>query len=275
MPELFKPASPPSASPSPPRPRPPRHVARTIFYYVLAIALINQNYVTSELICALTLVTLLYALYATAVLLLGLGLFAALRRQPVLRVPLLSRRCTPGGAYAILAVAVALFTYSREGSYGPRGSYEVMQTRSWGTYSAGKQLTVTGPGGPLPLSGLPMRCAARCDEVTDVCGAAIAALCPEPPPADAPHLVATFHLEVEDPFCYVPLVKSNKVEFHARASFVRTDEAGAKTSLMLNVWGTATVIAIGPMSCRNFRSELGQEVRERLMLAVNEQLAKR
>jgi hypothetical protein len=275
MSEPLESASSPSAlTSSPKRPGRSRRASWQIFGFVVVATLINQRYVTSELDWETTLVTLLYAGYVTAAILIGLGIIAGLQRKPLLPVPLLSRFCAKESAYATLAVAVVLFTLARERGCGIRVTYEVMQTHSRGAYSAREQLTVTGPGGALQLSGLPMRCTAHCDEATAVCSAAIDGLCPELPPSEEAHLVTAFDLEVEDPFCYFPLIKSNQVAFHARASFVRAGEAGAKTALDLDVQGTATMVATGPMSCRYFRRAIGFEVRQQLMMAVNEQLAR-
>jgi hypothetical protein len=153
---------------------------------------------------------------------------------------------------------VLLFTLLREGKlghfsvgYDVYSSEEDSHIRST-TYGVGD--TKTAPGS--------RNCRVACFPNSVICREATRGLCNER--IDPPFISAS--VEIEDPFCYVPLYKSDNIHY----SISITQRPGRT-----DVRGDLEQTAIGPMSCLSYRRLIASALREAVVSALTDASSER
>lgn len=222
--------------------------------------------------------SLLYATYAAAAILLVVAFARHLRGMPCWPLPLLGRRVGIRASHLILLGFVVAFTLLREGaipgmsaSYGAYRSHQ--NTRSRSSASENSMVYDDLQASEMPsMRGQWVNCRASCGPSTGAaCRAALEGLCQDDYHADEDAVSVSIHMEMDEPFCYVPLVKVNELRFSAT---VNMHQAGHsyRRNVIQKISGTIKQSAIGPMSCASYRREAGAQMRETVVSAVNSYL---
>lgn len=204
------------------------------------------------------------------------ALHTRMRKAPA--IPLLSRVAGRRALLIGLCVYVAAFTLAREGAFSPHfvltvNQYKTNATTDFRTETSSNSMEMSD-GEPVRLAGRPAQCLVDCQPLgSTVCEAVLDAIsCDDEPTAEGAIFVQA-HINVsEEPFCFVPLFKSAKIQFTGTASITGNNPRAAANH-SLTVYGTTRLEMTGVGSCYTFRKLLGAEVGRNVVSAVNNVLS--
>ncbi len=210
----------------------------------------------------------LYALYATAVLLLCAAAMARVRGRALLPLPLLPERWrTHPRSYLVLAAIVVLFTMMREGAFAPElvVDYDVFHAehRTNTSRNSSFNATTLGEGPGDVMAGRRVHCSLQCTNHGPGCDAVLETIrCDDAhdPNGDPERAVFVSGLvSLDEPGCFFPLHKSSHTTFGAELDATLSTGRTTK-SVGLSIQGTLEQSATGPMSCYSYRQLAGTKV---------------
>lgn len=217
---------------------------------------------------------LVYALYATATILVFVALVARLRGRALRPLPLLPPRWnTHPRAYVGLGVVVGLLTLLREGALLPTlvWNYDVYQAehRTNTSRDSGGNAATLGEGPGDVMAGRPVHCTLGCAGPGTTCEAILEQIRCDDDSAGASEgsVIVAGTITAEDPGCYFPLYKSSHTDFHAQLSL---DLATGRTTKNIGatIQGTLDQEATGPMSCLSYRRLAAQKIAAEIAAAL-------
>jgi hypothetical protein len=219
---------------------------------------------------------LVYALYVTAALLLLKASVDLILRRPRWTVPLLGRRLGALASYLLLLLFVAQLTLLREGmipslSFG----YDIAWTHRDVHTSTQSDRSASWQGRrPEPLLGRPIACRASCSRGGELCEKIVRDLCEDAHSTSPNAVQVELSVTVEDPFCYLPLLKRDRLPFTA-AVRIRSVSPASRTSIDLSISGTVEQRSIGPMSCRTYLRKTAPPIEREIFKAMMSALSKK
>lgn len=224
---------------------------------------------------AMWLLAAVYAGYVTAAILVAGAALSRVRGRPLRPIPLVPQRwSTTSRAYLILAALVALLTGLREGSFAPELilDYDVFQAthRTNTSRSSSSNSTTMGDGTTATMAGQPLACSFQCTNRGPTCAAVLQTLRCDGDDADdstGPLVIAQGLVTLDDPGCYFPLYKDSHTRYSAQLT-LSASRPGSTKSVSLNIDGTLTQDATGPMSCHNYRRLAAQKIAAELAGAL-------
>ncbi len=214
---------------------------------------------------AIVLAPLLYAFLASVALTVEVLVLRRRGKVPALPGPLarlepyLLKICVP---------VVIVVTLLREGLLAPH----FVLTLDWwnATHYANStwsgSTSFIGSGDAPRFAGRRLYCTLTCHGSDAVCtGIDQVITCNEAGPAQ---VSIDIDVQVDEPFCYLPLVKSTDGSFSASASISLATAGGSRSgSVQLN--GHAGIDLQGVMSCRSFRLFYGREIGKRIAADID------
>lgn len=222
-----------------------------------------------------------YALYVTAVVLLLVTAIAKLRALETPSLPLLRApwRSHPRSTWILGGFVVAV-TLLREGAFDPMvvdfdlySAEHRVQTQRTANVSSQSW----GEGPPETMAGKPVHCSLSCSSRSETCAMVLDRIrCDDDREnlsfENTPFVTVGGMLRIEDPDCYVPLVKEHLISFSGDLS-ANLATNRVQRSMSVSLRGDLDQRAVGPMSCRNFRrmaaATIAEQVAQNLQAALS------
>lgn len=187
-------------------------------------------------------------------------------------VPILSRWFAPSLCYRLLWVAFALLLALRELPFGRMFDFSLFySTSSFRLATRDSFHRTSSPDQNVQLAKLPLECTAHCVDSEDfICQLVSQHMCPAGP-TEGERVQMRIRLEIETPFCFVPLLKLRDTDFHATISLSHA-ESGTEVEHVAK--GSVGLNAFGSISCRAYRERAAALVLQTIARQADQVLAR-